>query len=133
MREGFINDFLVGAATLIEKGNPVFAKEATGYAFQPTAGNNAAAGDKYLGICVETVDNSTGAAGAVSVRVFLKGIHQVPNTATLTQASVGDPVKVTAAGALATGTAAYNIGYVMAVTTALVDIRIDNAIGLAYA
>ena len=132
-REGVLNAFLIGASTLIEKGNPVYAKAATGYAFVPKASENVAAGDTFLGISAETIDNSTGAAGALSVRVYSKGVHQVPNTGSIVQASVGDAIKVTAAGVLAAGTVAVRIGTCVAVTSSLVDIYIDNAIGSVYA
>lgn len=132
-REGVINSFLVGASKLIEKGNPVFTREGTGYLFQPKSGDSAAAGDKFVGIAVETIDNTSGTDGAQSARVYGLGVHQLPNTASLTQAAVGDPIKVGATGAIAAGTAAYNIGICVGVSTSLVDIRIDGAIGLAYA
>ena len=70
MREGIINDFKVGATKKIEKGNHVFAKEATGFAFTPTVADPAAAGDRYLGIAAETVDNTLGTDGLVDVRAF---------------------------------------------------------------
>lgn len=132
-REGVINTFQVGAAKLIEKGNPVYAKTATGLAFQPSAGDNVAAGDLFLGIAVETIDNSTGAASAQSVRVYGLGVHQVPNTGSITQTSVGKAIKITAAGVLAAGTVAVRIGTCVGVTASLVDIAIDGAIGSVYA
>jgi hypothetical protein len=133
MREGVINTFLVGAAKLIEKGNPVYTKTATGLAFQPSSTDNVAAGDLFVGIAVETIDNTTGAAGAVSVRVYGAGVHQVPNTGSITQTSVGKAIKITNAGVLAAGTPATRIGTCVGVTTALVDISIDGAIGSVYA
>lgn len=133
MRDGVINPYLVGASTLIEKGNPVYSKAATGYAFQPKVAEEVAAGDTYLGICVETADNSAGAAAAIPVRVYAKGVHQVPNTGSIVQASVGDAIKITVAGVLAAGTVAVRIGTCVAVTSSLVDIYIDNAIGSVYA
>jgi len=133
MREGVINTFQVGAAKLIEKGNPVYTKTATGLAFQPSASDNVAAGDLYLGIAVETVDNTLGAASAVSVRVYSQGVHQVPNTGSITQTSVGKAIKITAAGVLAAGTVAVRIGTCVGVTASLVDIAIDSAVGSVYA
>ncbi len=133
MREGVINTFLVGAAKLIEKGNPVYSKTATGLAFQPSASDNVAAGDLFLGIAVETIDNSAGAAGEVSVRVYSQGVHQVPNTGSITQTSVGKAIKITAAGVLAAGTVAVRIGTCVGVTSSLVDISIDGALGSVYA
>lgn len=133
MREGTINTFFVGASKLIEKGNPVYTKTATGLAFQPSASDNVAAGDLYLGIAVETVDNSAGAASALSVRVYGAGVHQVPNTGSITQTSVGKAIKITAAGVLAAGTVAVRIGTCVGVTASLVDIAIDAAIGSVYA
>jgi len=132
-REGVLNAFLIEAAKLIEKGNPVYTKAATGYAFQPSSTDNVAAGDTFLGIAAETIDNTAGAAGALSVRVYSKGVHQVPNTGSIVQASVGDAIKITAAGVLATGTVAVRIGTCVAVTASLVDIDIDQAIGSVYA
>lgn len=132
-REGVINTFQVGAAKLIEKGNPVYTKTATGLAFQPSASDNVAAGDLFVGIAVETIDNSAGAASAQSVRVYGAGVHQVPNTGSITQTSVGKAIKITDAGVLAAGTPATRIGTCVGVTTALVDISIDASIGNVWA
>jgi hypothetical protein len=133
LREGLINTFFVGASKLIEKGNPVYSKTGTGLAFQPSATDNVAAGDLYLGIAVETIDNSTGAASAQSVRVYGLGVHQLPNTGSITQTSIGKAIKITAAGVLAAGTVAVQIGICVAVTSTIVDIRIDGALGSVYA
>lgn len=132
-REGVINTFFMGAAKLIEKGNPVYTKTATGLAFQPSSTDNVAAGDLFIGIAVETIDNTLGAASAASVRVYSLGVHQVPNTGSITQTSVGKAIKITAAGVLAAGIPTTRIGTCVGVTTALVDIAIDGSIGNIWA
>lgn len=134
MREGLINDYLIDAGKKIEKGNFIFAREATGYAFQPTASDTAAAGDRFLGIAVETIDNTGGAAGALSCRVSTYGVHQIPQTG-FDQAQVGDRVKLAANGGSITtaSVTTYYVGVVVAVSSTLVDVQIDNAIGNIYA
>lgn len=133
MREGIINDFKVGATKKIEKGNHVFAKEATGFAFTPTVADPAAAGDRYLGIAVETIDNTLGTDGLVDVRAYAHGVHQIPATG-FTQPSVGDRVKLAANGGshvAAAGT--YYVGVVVAVSATAIDLQIDTAFGSIYA
>lgn len=131
-RHGGINPFDVAAGKLIEKGNPVFIKEATGFAFQPKASDVAAAGDKFVGYCVETIDNTGGTDAALWVRVQSYGVHQVPATG-FAQSAVGDLVKVAANGTYAAGSTAYFTGVIVARTASIIDVHIDQAFGQAYA
>lgn len=50
--------------------------------------------EAFAGVALETVDNSAGAAGALSVRVWREGVVEL-NTTAATQASVGKEVYVT--------------------------------------
>ena len=71
-----VGDFLaypVIAADIIFEGAAV-GENASGYA-RPLA-----AGDPFLGFAVEKVDNSSGAAGALNVRVKSKGYVKLPLT-----------------------------------------------------
>lgn len=132
MRDGRMNHFLIGSGNLIEKGNPVFIKEATGYAFTPTVSENAAAGDDFVGIAVETVSNVGKTAPAEYCRVWSVGVHRLPATG-FAQASVGDYIKVAADGTFALGAAGYNIGTLVERSATTIDVKIDKAFGLAYA
>lgn len=80
------------AAEKIYKGMPVYLKATGRYAFTPDGTTNVlAAGDIFVGIAAETVDN-TGVSGAKYIRVYRKGNFKLPIAGTLTQAKVGDPV-----------------------------------------
>lgn len=92
---GDLLDFPVIAAEIIYKGTPVFIKAASGHAFSNDGTTNTlAAGDVFVGIAEETIDNSAGAAAAVNIRVRRRGIFQLPIAGTVTQAKHGDPVYV---------------------------------------
>lgn len=82
------------AAEIIYKGTPTFAK-AAGDAFSNDGTTNTLAlGDVFLGIAVETVDNSAGAAQAESVRTYLDGSFLLTFSDTITKANQGDDVYV---------------------------------------
>lgn len=82
------------AAEIIYKGANVFAK-AAGDAFSNDGTTNTlAVGDVYLGVAVEGVDNSAGAAQAKDVRTYLEGCFLMTFSDTLTKANQGDDVYV---------------------------------------
>lgn len=82
------------AAEIIYKGVPTFAK-AAGDAFSNDGTTNTlAVGDVFIGISVEGVDNSTGAAQAKEVRTYLEGCFLLTFSDTLTKANQGDDVYV---------------------------------------
>lgn len=82
------------AAEIIYKGTPVFAK-AAGDAFSNDGTTNTLAnGDVFLGISVEGVDNSAGAAQAKEVRTYIEGCFLLPFSDTITKANQGDDVFV---------------------------------------
>lgn len=83
------------AAEIIYKGTPTFAKASGSLAFSNDGTTNTLAnGDTFLGISVEEVDNSTGAASAEFVRTYIEGTFLLPISDTITQANVGDKVYV---------------------------------------
>lgn len=83
-RDGIITAHPVKAATRIYKGSLVCA-DATGYAV-PGADT---AGYTFFGVAIEDADNSSGAAGALSVRVQTSGIFSFAKSGSITQASCG--------------------------------------------
>lgn len=87
-REGIEIEFPVAAATRIYAGSLVCAN-AQGFA--APAGDTA--GLKFLGVALEQVDNSGGAAGAKTVRLRRSGVFEF-NAASITPAMVGDPMYV---------------------------------------
>lgn len=83
------------AAEIIYKGTPTFAKASGGLAFSNDGSTNTLAnGDVFLGISVEGVDNSAGAASAESVRTYVEGAFLLTFSDTLTQDNIGDKVFV---------------------------------------
>ncbi len=82
-REGLELEFPVKAATRIYGGSMV-AVDSTGYAV-PAANT---AGHKLVGIALEQVNNSSGANGAVSIRVRTAGVFEFGATS-ISQANVG--------------------------------------------
>lgn len=79
-----LRSFKVAASKKVFKGSFV-GLDSNGYA-QPLV-----AGDKFLGLAFETQDNSSGADGDLSVRVFTTGDFVLTVTG-VTQAKVGDAV-----------------------------------------
>lgn len=75
------------AAVKIYKGSLV-AFNTAGYA----TGAADTSGFTFAGIAYETVDNSAGAAGALSIRVKRRGVVELNFTASAVQANVGLPV-----------------------------------------
>lgn len=80
--------YQVKASTKIYKGSAV-SVDSSGYVV-PAVGT----AKRVVGVAYETVDNSSGASGALSVRVWRKGSF-VFNTSGLTVANIGDKVYVT--------------------------------------
>lgn len=79
-------------AEKIFKGMPVYLKATGRYAFTNDGTTNTlAAGDIFVGIAAETIDN-TGVDGAKYIRVYRKGNFKLPMLGTLTQGKVGSPV-----------------------------------------
>jgi len=72
-QDGEIIDVPVLSAAVIYK-NAMVVDVGTGYA---SAGSNAGA-YTFLGIAVEKADNTSGADGAISVRVNKTGVYQIP-------------------------------------------------------
>ena len=94
-KDGILENYPVIAAEIIYKGTPVFTRAASGHAYSNDGTTNTlAAGDVFVGICEETVDNSAGAAAAKDVVVRTKGTFLLPILGTVTQAKHGDPIYV---------------------------------------
>lgn len=72
-QDGEIVSVKVLASAIIYKGALVVDK-GTGYASAGTYGS----GYVFLGVAVEKADNSSGADGAISVRVYKTGVFQIP-------------------------------------------------------
>lgn len=91
-KDGEIIAYKMSASEIIFKGSTVL-KNAAGFAFTNDGTTNVlAAGDIYLGICVEEIDNSAGADGDLNVRVYRNGTVIYDFFDTLTQANIGDTV-----------------------------------------
>ena len=90
-KDALLIGLLVAASTLIEAGKMV-AVNATGYAVEASD----AAGITVIGIAEETIDNSSGADGDLTVLVQRKQAFKLKNsgTAAVTQATIGDSVYV---------------------------------------
>jgi predicted RecA/RadA family phage recombinase len=85
-QNGELIAFKMGAIK-ISKGTLVHTAIATGYVAVVVP----IATDIYLGVAEESVDNSTGTAGAKSVRVYQEGVHSMV-AAAADQTWVGKPV-----------------------------------------
>jgi predicted RecA/RadA family phage recombinase len=83
-REGIEVEFPVAATTKIYAGSMVCVN-AAGYA-APAADTS---GYRFVGVAMEQVDNSSGAAGAETVRLRRVGVFEFDG-ASLTQAKVGN-------------------------------------------
>jgi hypothetical protein len=84
-REGIEIDIPVKATTKIYAGSMVCVGGADGYAI-PAAD---ASGNIFMGVAMEQADNSSGANGAISVRVRRTGAFEFA-ASSITQAMVGD-------------------------------------------
>ena len=84
-QEGLLFSFPVYRSVKIYAGTLVCVAAAHGYAI-PAAD---AAGNIFVGIAAEQADNSSGNDGDVTVKVWRKGIFELPATS-ITQAMVGD-------------------------------------------
>jgi len=85
-KPGEIVAYPVKSATTIYKGSMVMI-DGTGYAVKATI-----AGGLFKGIAIEEVINPSG--GTKVVRVLKRGLHKFAKTGTITQANVGQPLKV---------------------------------------
>ena len=72
---GELQNYKMGAVK-INKGTLVFARAADGFAYPARTLANIT--DLFLGVAYETVDNSAGAAGALSLRVEKQGSYVFP-------------------------------------------------------
>ena len=88
-QEGILFSFPVYRSVKIYAGTMVCVAAAHGYAI-PAAD---AAGNIFVGIAAEQANNSSGSDGDVSVKVWRRGIFELPATS-ITQAMVGDPMYV---------------------------------------
>ncbi len=83
-----LRSYSVAATEHIHKGAFVGVERTTGHV------RNLQAGDLFAGIAYEEIDNTAGAAGELSVRVYTQGDFVLPITG-MTQAQVGGPVFAT--------------------------------------
>lgn len=83
-RDGIVTAHPIKASTHIYKGS-IVCSDATGYAVP----GDDASGQTVLGVALEEADNSSGANGALSVRVQTSGVFSFAATGTITQASIG--------------------------------------------
>jgi hypothetical protein len=88
-RDGIITAHPVKAATKIYKGSLVCA-DSTGYAVRGAD----SAGCVFLGIAIEEADNSSGANGALSIRVQTSGVFSFAKSGSITQASLGSALYI---------------------------------------
>lgn len=105
-----LRSFGVSESAHVFKGAFVGIDRATGYA------RNLSAGDQFAGIAYEEVDNTNGAAGDRSVRIYTQGDFVLP-TSLVSQAIVGSPVYATDSESSTSqpGAGASFIGVIMAV------------------
>ena len=85
-KEGQIIAYPVKSATTIYKGALVYV-DSTGYAVEGTSG-----GGRFVGVAVEGCVNPSG--GALTVRVYKTGLFKFAKTGTITQANVGQELKL---------------------------------------
>jgi hypothetical protein len=90
-KEGKLQIYLLDAGSKIYKGTFVFVR-ANGYAWPGRSTTSIT--DVFVGIAYETVDNTSGAAGAASIRVEREGSY-VFGLASAVQANIGAPVYAT--------------------------------------
>jgi hypothetical protein len=124
-KPGELVSYRVGANAVIHKGALVSVRS-DGYAYPSRSGTSS---DVFVGVAFESADNTGGAAGAKSVRVWKSGTY-VYNGSGFTQASVGQAMYAADDNTLTT-TSTNNqlVGYVVEVLSATqARIRIDNAV-----
>lgn len=90
-QEGVIKAYKM-AAVKVYKGDIVIVLAGDGYARSMVAAASGATGDMFVGVAMETVDNSGGSAGDLKVRVWKRGEFQFDIAATASQTAVGDLV-----------------------------------------
>ena len=125
-KEGVVVSYPVQAGVKINKGTQV-SVDNTGYLRPARSGT---ATDAFAGVAYEGVDNTLGAAGAVSIRVFKTGTFIFPKNAATAQTDLGQPFYAADDQTLTT-TAANNqlTGYCEAILDAVnIRIRIDRAV-----
>jgi len=122
-KDGIMVDVPVLASTTIYKGALV-VDLGTGFASVGDDGS----GYVFLGVAVETVDNSAGTDGAKSVRVNKTGSYKYAMSGGATQTNLGVRVYITDDNTVATSTTnSVACGYVVEyVDTTYVQVRIDR-------
>ena len=125
-KDGIVVSYPVQAGVKINKGTLV-SVDNTGYLRPARSG---VATDAFAGVAYEGVDNTLGAAGAVSIRVFKTGTFIFPKGAATVQTDLGTAFYAADDPTL-TATATNNqlAGYCEAILDAVnVRIRIDRAV-----
>ena len=125
-KEGVVVNYPVQAGVKINKGTQV-SVDSTGYLRPARSGT---ATDAFVGVAYEGVDNTLGAAGAVSIRVFKTGTFIFAKGAATAPTDLAAPFYAADDQTL-TATAASNqlTGYCEAIVDAVnLRIRIDRAV-----
>jgi hypothetical protein len=125
-KRGDVLAYPVGASKRIYKGALVVVDTTTGYA---ETGSDAA-NKNFVGVAYEDADNSSGGAGAISVRVKKTGAHLL-NAASGAQTSVGKPALLVDDNTVQTAATTNNIGVgqiVEYVSATKLRVRIDTAV-----
>ena len=93
-KEGKLVNYKMIAADIVYKGTMVTTPvgEATNAGYAKPATNELFS--QFLGVCVEKIDNSSGAIGVKSVRVWTSGSFEFVFSGTATQADVGKTVYI---------------------------------------
>ncbi len=126
-QDGLIGTYKVAANTKIYQGAMVFVRNTDGYAYNARAGQSST--DIFVGVAVETVDNTGGAAGAKTIRVWKAGEFTFAGSS-LAQTNVGAAVYAVDENTITT-TASTNVlvGYITEVISATrARVRITNAV-----
>jgi len=126
-KEANLASYPVAANTKIYKGALVVVRNTDGYAYNARTGNNST--DFFVGIAIETVDNTGGAAGAKRIRVKKHGSGVYSGTG-FTQANVSAAAYATDENTVTT-TAGTNVlvGHIVEfISSTRVRVRINNAV-----
>lgn len=126
-KDGKLISYAMGAVQ-VNKGALVFVRAADGYAYPARSTNTIT--DNFVGVAFETVNNSTGTAGAQSVKVEKEGDY-VFVLAAATNTNVSQPVYASddQTLTLTSGTTVKLVGYVVEIIDSTdVRIRIDNVV-----
>jgi hypothetical protein len=125
--DGKIVSYPVAAGVTIYKGS-LLVTRGDGYAY-PLRSPAASQPDVFIGIADETVNNSTGVAGALQIHVMKSGVFTLAYSGAV-QATVGTAVYGADSGTgSSTTTNAVLVGYAVQLTTsAYIRLRIDRAV-----